>query len=54
MVKIQRVKAYTYKDHDIYKYRLNIPADLIEKLDWSEGTVVEIKAKNKKLEVSKS
>ena len=53
MAKIQRVKAYTYKDHNVYKYRLNIPADELEKLGWKEGTEVEITAKNKKLEISK-
>ncbi len=54
MAKIQRVKAYTYKDHNVYKYRLNIPSDELEKLGWKEGTEVEIKAKNKKLEITKS
>ena len=52
MTKIQRVKAYTYKDHPIYKYRLNISSDIIEGLEWQEGTEVELKIKNKKLEVS--
>lgn len=52
MPKIQRVKAYDYKDHSIYKYRLNISSDIIEKLEWKEGTEVELKIKNKKLEVS--
>ncbi len=53
MAKIQRVKSYTYKDHDVYKYQLNIPANELEKLGWTEGTEVEIKSKNKKLEISK-
>ena len=54
MAKIQRVKAYDYKDHSIYKYRLNISSDIIEELEWKEGTEVELKVKNNKLEISKS
>ena len=53
MAKIQRVKSYTYKDHNIYKIQLNIPVDVLEELGWKVGTEVEIKAKNKKLEISK-
>lgn len=53
MPKLQRVKAYEYKNHAIYKYRLNISADLVEKLKWSEGTDLKLKIKNDKLEVSK-
>ncbi|MCV0392763.1 MAG: AbrB/MazE/SpoVT family DNA-binding domain-containing protein [Nitrosopumilus sp.] len=54
MAKIQRVKAYTYKDHDIYKYRINVPSDIIEELKWKEGTEIDFKIKNKKLEISKN
>jgi len=54
MPKLQRVKAYEYKDHGIYKYRLNIPTDMVDELKWSEGTDLELKIKNKKLEVSKA
>ena len=53
MTKIQRVKAYKYKDHDIYKYKINIPSDVLDKLGWDENTEVEIKAKTKKLEITK-
>jgi len=53
MVKIQRAIAYTYKDHNIYKYRINIPKDVLEKLGWREGTDVEIIVKNKKLEITR-
>ena len=54
MAKIQRVKSYRYKDHDIYRYRLDIPADFLKELGWTEKTHVEFKTKNKKLVVSKS
>lgn len=54
MTKIQKVKAYTYKDHDIYKYRINIPSDIIKELKWKEGMGIDFKIKNKKLEVSKA
>ncbi|MBI1663886.1 MAG: AbrB/MazE/SpoVT family DNA-binding domain-containing protein [Nitrosopumilus sp.] len=53
MAKIQRVKAYTYKDRNVYKFRINIPADVLKDLGWKEGTEVEFKTKNKKLEISK-
>ena len=53
MVKIQRVKAYKYKDHHIYKFKLNIPSDVLKKLGWDENTDVELKVKNKKLEITK-
>jgi hypothetical protein len=54
MTKLQKVKAYHYKDHDIYKYRINIPLEFIKKLNWDSGVLLEFKVKNKKLEVSKS
>jgi len=53
MVKIQRVIAYKYKDHNIYKFKLNIPSDVLEKLGWNENTDVELKVKDKKLEITK-
>ncbi len=53
MAKIQRVKAYTYKDHNIYKYRINVPVEIIEELKWKEGTKIDFKIRNKKLEISK-
>jgi len=53
MGKIQKVKAYTYKEHAIYKYRLNIPSEVIDELNWKEGTDVDFKVKNKKLVVTK-
>lgn len=51
MAKIQRVKAYTYKDHPIYKYRINVPSDIIKDLKWKEGIEIDFKIKDKKLEV---
>jgi len=53
VVKLQKEKAYKYKDHVIYRYRLNITPDIIGDLGWTEGTELELKIKNKKLEVSK-
>ncbi|MGI0045844.1 MAG: AbrB/MazE/SpoVT family DNA-binding domain-containing protein [Nitrosotalea sp.] len=53
MPKLQRVKAYEYKDHPIYKYRLNIPAEYVQELNWKEGSELSIKIKNKKLEIIK-
>ena len=53
MAKIQRAKSYIYKGRDVYKFRINIPAELLENLNWKQGTDVEFKIKNKKLEISK-
>jgi len=52
--KLQRIKSYEYKDHSVYKYRLNIPAELVDELRWKEGTELDLKIKNNKLEVSKA
>lgn len=54
IIKLQKQIAYTHKDHDIFKYRINIPSELIKKLDWEGGIELEINAKNKKLEISKA
>ena len=51
MTKLQKVKAYKYKDHNIYKFRLNIPSDVINELQWNEGAELNLRIKNKKLEV---
>ena len=54
MATVQRAKAYTYKDHDIYRFRVNIPTKFLKELGWKQGTEIEFKVKNKKLEISKS
>jgi len=54
MVKLQKEKSYKYKDHEIYRYRINIPPDVIDELEWDGGDELELKVKSKKLEVSKS
>ncbi len=54
MVKLQKEKSYKYKDHDIYRYRLNVPPEIIDELGWDGGDELELKVRNKKLEVSKS
>lgn len=54
-IKLQKQVAYTHKDHDIFKYRINIPSELIKKLGWEGGIELEIGiSKNKKLEISKA
>jgi len=54
VVKLQKEKAYRYKDHDIHRYRLNITPEIVDELGWNDGTELELKVKNKKLEVSKA
>ena len=55
MVKLQRRFAYRYKSKQgtkaHYKYILTIPEEVVEELDWKEGTELDPKAKDKKLVV---
>jgi len=53
MVKLQKEKSYKYKDHEIYRYRINITPEIIDELDWEGGDELELKIKNHKLEISK-
>lgn len=54
IIKLQKQVAYTHKDHPIYKYRINIPSEIIQKLGWEGKMDLEIEiTKNKKLEISK-
>lgn len=54
MAKLQKEKAYKYKDHHIYRYRLNVTPEIVDELGWNDGTELELKVKNKKLEISKA
>jgi hypothetical protein len=53
-IKLQKQIAYKYKDKFVYKYRLNIPSSIIEKLGWQKhGIKLVIKVvKNNRLEIS--
>jgi hypothetical protein len=53
-IALQKQIAYRYKGRAVYKYRLNIPSDMIEKLGWQKhGIILRIKVvKNNKLEIS--
>jgi hypothetical protein len=54
-IRIQKQVAYRYKGHPIYKYRLNVPSEIIEKLKWdSPDTQVELTLKNRKLEITQA
>lgn len=35
-VRVQKQKAYHYKGHPIFKFRLNIPSQIIRELGWTE------------------
>jgi hypothetical protein len=51
-MRLQKQVAYKYNGHPIYKYRLNIPSEIIEKLQWdSPNTELEMILKNRKLEI---
>ncbi|MGI0013184.1 MAG: hypothetical protein ACREBU_07055 [Nitrososphaera sp.] len=54
-VKLQKQKAYEYEGHPIFKYRLNIPSDMIRELGWDKNnTELAIRTKDKKLEIAKA
>jgi len=53
-VRLQKQVAYKYNGHPIYKYRLNVPSEIVEKLQWdSPHTEVEMTLKNRKLEIAR-
>ena len=53
-IKLQKQIAYKYKDNFVYRYRFNIPSNMIEKLGWQKhGVKLVIKVvKNNTLEIS--
>ena len=53
-ITLQKQVAYRYKEKSVYKYRLNVPSDLIERLGWQKHAIkLRIKVvKNNKLEIS--
>jgi bifunctional DNA-binding transcriptional regulator/antitoxin component of YhaV-PrlF toxin-antitoxin module len=55
LVKLQRRFAYRYKSKEgtknHYKYVITIPEEVIEQLEWKEGTELEPKAQDQKLVV---
>jgi hypothetical protein len=53
-VRLQKQTAYKYKGHRIYKYRLNIPSEIVETLEWDSPNIeVEMKLKNRKIEITR-
>ena len=54
-VKLQKQKAYEYEGHPIFKYRLNIPSEMIKELEWDKDSIeLLIRVKDKKLEIAKA
>jgi hypothetical protein len=54
-VKLQKQKAYEYEGHPIFKYRLNLPTDMVKELGWDkDSTELTVRTKDKKLEIGKS
>lgn len=53
-ITLQKQVAYRYKGKAVYKYRLNVPSDVIERLGWQKQAIkLRIKVvKNNKLEIS--
>jgi hypothetical protein len=55
IIKLQKQVAYEYNNHPIYKYRLNIPSDMVEQLGWHQsGTELEIILRENKIEIVSS
>jgi hypothetical protein len=54
-VKLQKQKAYEYEGHPIFKYRLNLPSDMVKELGWDRDSLnLLIRIKDKKLEIAKA
>ncbi len=53
MAKLQRQVAYKYNGHNIYKYRINLPSEVVERLGWKEGTKPDFLVKEKAVEIRK-
>ena len=54
-VKLQKQTAYKYEGHPIFKYRLNLPSEMVRELDWDKDSVeLSIRIKDKKLEIAKA
>ena len=54
-VKLQKQASYKYEGHPIFKYRLNIPSEIVRELDWDKDSILlMVKIKDKKLEISRS
>lgn len=49
MAKLQKHKAYKYKEKVHFKYLINIPEDLVEKLCWEEGEDLRLNVHDNKL-----
>ncbi len=45
MVKLQKQVAYKYKGHPIYKYRVNLPSEIVDQLGLREGQELDIHVK---------
>jgi len=48
-MKLQKLKHSIYKGTEYYKFVLNIPNEVIEKLGWVEGQEVALEVKGKTL-----
>ena len=48
-MKLQKQKAYRYKNTDHFKYTIVVPENLIAQLQWREGSDLKAQAKGNKL-----
>ena len=45
MIILQKQVAYKYKGHPIYKYRVNIPTEIVEQIRWTDGQKLHVRVK---------
>jgi len=48
-MKLQRQTAYKHKGQTYYKYVITLPAKIIQKLGWKDGTELAAKQKGQRL-----
>ncbi len=48
-MRLQKVKHSSYKETDYYKYVINLPSEIIDKLGWSEGQEIQPEVKGRAL-----
>ena len=48
-MKLQRIKHSRYKGTEYYKFVVNIPNELVEKLGWEEGQELSAEVKGRAL-----
>ena len=51
MVRLQRYRAYEYKNKTHYKYAVNIPKEIVLELGWKKGKELDFQIENNVLKI---